>query len=238
MKAKKKVCLASAGQWQKPYDILIKEGIRKCVRCREDKSNHEGASRKDIFKYIRGRYHNMKYNSTQKGLARALRRMTRSGHVAQKKPGYFHLTKKGMKLQWEFGKKFDRTICGQKRLYTDMQDRRRKNRLRGKCHKAKLIKKRKKLFRQPCRLRKVPNRHITFGIIPNDRVAPFRLCSKAMMDKTNPKLHVKTRMVRRLSKKHIKKNLHIIRKIKGKSKFSKKRVCRKIKRKHHRPHHK
>jgi len=230
---KKKVCLASAGQWQKPYDILIKEGIRKCQKCRENKSNHDGASRKDIFNYIRSKYHNMKYLSTQQGLARALRRMTRSGHVAQKKSGYFHLTKKGQKLQWEYGKKFDRTICGQKALYHEMQSRRKKNRLRGICHKSKLKAKRKRVFRQPCRLRKVPNRHITFGIIPNDRVAPFRMCSKAMMDKTNPNLKVIKRTRRRLHDRHIKKNLHVVRKIKNKSKFSKKRVCRKIKRKHH-----
>lgn len=227
---KKKVCLASAGQWQKPYDILIKEGIRKCYKCRENRSDHVGVSRKAIFNYIRGKYHNMKYLSTQKGLARALRRMTKSGHVAQKKAGYFHLTHKGNLLQWQYGKKFNRTICGQKQLHIERKELRKKNRVRRLLKMTTKVK-RKKNFIQPCRLRKVPNRHITFGIIPNDRVAPFRMCSRAMMDKTIPKGKVVKRR-KRLHESHIKKNLHAVRKVMNKSKFSKKKR-RKSKRKHH-----
>jgi len=95
--------------WHKPFDILIRTAIR-ASRC----SN--GVPRCDIIKHILCNNPQLKTQYTVKAVGKALKRMVSSGHLCRPCPGYFLLTQKGRSIQYRCGQKFDRTICGQKRM--------------------------------------------------------------------------------------------------------------------------
>jgi len=109
------VCVAgtipipSLGAWQRPYDALIPEAIRK-----KQRSAKTGAKRPTIIKYIKCRYPGMKYKNVVKGVGRALKRMTKSGHLNRSCPGQYMVTPKGRAIKYRVGYKFDRRVSSQK----------------------------------------------------------------------------------------------------------------------------
>ena len=153
----------SKAQWQKPYDILIKESIYKT---QQDKKC--GADRHQMLRYILCAYPNLKYTKTKKGLAKAIRRMVASGHIKQSVPGMFVVTPKGASLKWEFGKRFDRTICGQKKLNDQAKARRKR------CSRKKRSKPWKKIKRTIRRSEKCGTK---YGRVPiKRRKSPVKKC--------------------------------------------------------------
>ena len=156
----------SKAQWQKPYDILIKEAIYKT---QEQKKC--GSDRKTMLKYILCRYPNLKYTKTKKGLGKAVRRMVASGHIKQSVPGMYVVTKKGQSLKWQYGTRFDRTICGQKKLCEEAQMRRKRNSCKKVKRRSK-VKSWKKVKRTVKR-----NKCATYGRVPvKKRKSPVKKC--------------------------------------------------------------
>jgi len=126
--------IPSLGAWQKPYDILIPTAIR---RCRKGATKH-GATRCEIIKYIKCKNQKMKYRNTVKGVGRALCRMTRSGHLVQRKRGRYTITAKGQRITHKSAR-FDRRICNQRHRYQYRRgcDRRMKKKKRRRCAKRR-----------------------------------------------------------------------------------------------------
>jgi len=126
--------IPSLGAWQKPYDILIPNAIR---RCRKGATKH-GATRAEIIKYIKCKNPVMKYKNTVKGVGRALCRMTRSGHLVQRKRGRYTITAKGQRITHKSAR-FDRRICNQRHRYQYRRscDRRMKKKKRRRCAKKR-----------------------------------------------------------------------------------------------------
>merc|ERR1712032_477081 len=124
----------SLGAWQKPYDVLIPNAIR---RCRKGATKH-GATRCEIIKYIKCKNPKMKYCNTVKGVGRALCRMTRSGHLVQRKRGRYTITAKGQRITHKSAR-FDRRICNQRHRYQYRRscDRRMKKKKRRRCAKRR-----------------------------------------------------------------------------------------------------
>jgi len=126
--------IPSLGAWQKPYDVLIPTAIRKC---RKGATKH-GATRCEIVKYIKCKNPKMKYKNIVKGVGRALCRMTRSGHLVQRKRGRYTITAKGQRITHKSAR-FDRRICNQRHRYQYRRgcDRRMKKKKRRRCAKKR-----------------------------------------------------------------------------------------------------
>merc|ERR1712038_301401 len=92
--------------------FLIPTAIR---RCRKGATKH-GATRCEIVKYIKCKNPKMKYKNIVKGVGRALCRMTRSGHLVQRKRGRYTITAKGQRITHKSAR-FDRRICNQRHRY-------------------------------------------------------------------------------------------------------------------------
>ena len=125
--------------WQKPYDILLREAINRV-------KTSKGARLEKIFNFIRCKYPNMKYKQTRKGLGKALRRMIASGHIEQPCPGYYLMT--GKPIYYMPCRRFDRTICGQKKLKQAMMQKRKA------CKPKKVKKTCKKVKRRVCKVKR------------------------------------------------------------------------------------